>query len=160
MGGWDGVRRFGRWVHATCIHGPQNRSAPLNVSQLLAANSKPLTFDEVYNQSSQTNCTVYCGGITNGLSEEIMQKTFAAFGNIQEIRVFKDKGYAFVRYVCVAYAKVASLLHACSLAPTHHSKFAKSKAIFIRGFLGELLQPLQELSVVLNYSSCSRNTLI
>ena len=29
--------------------------------------------------------------------EELMQKTFSQYGNIQEIRVFKDKGYAFVR---------------------------------------------------------------
>lgn len=64
---------------------------------LISVNSKPLTFDEVYNQSSPTNCTVYCGGITNGLTEELMQKTFAPFGTIQEIRVFKEKGYAFVR---------------------------------------------------------------
>lgn len=63
----------------------------------VSANTKPLTFDEVYNQSSPTNCTVYCGGITNGLTEELMQKTFAPFGTIQEIRVFKEKGYAFVR---------------------------------------------------------------
>lgn len=66
-----------------------------------AVNSKPLTFDEVYNQSSPTNCTVYCGGVNGALSgaltEEILQKTFSPFGTIQEIRVFKDKGYAFVR---------------------------------------------------------------
>lgn len=62
------------------------------------ANTKPLTFDEVYNQSSPTNCTVYCGGLAAGLSEELMTKTFAPFGNIQEIRVFKDKGYAFIRF--------------------------------------------------------------
>ena len=36
------------------------------IVSLFPANSKPLTFDEVYNQSSPTNCTVYCGGITNG----------------------------------------------------------------------------------------------
>lgn len=67
----------------------------------IAVNSKPLTFDEVYNQSSPTNCTVYCGGVNGALSgaltEEILQKTFSPFGTIQEIRVFKDKGYAFVR---------------------------------------------------------------
>lgn len=63
----------------------------------IPANAKPLTFDEVYNQSSPTNCTVYCGGLTNGLTEELMQKTFSPFGSIQEIRVFKDKGYAFIR---------------------------------------------------------------
>ncbi|EDW23938.1 GL23650 [Drosophila persimilis] len=65
-------------------------------------NAKPLTFDEVYNQSSPTNCTVYCGGINGALSgflnEDILQKTFSPYGTIQEIRVFKDKGYAFVRF--------------------------------------------------------------
>ncbi|KAF6199544.1 hypothetical protein GE061_007570 [Apolygus lucorum] len=61
-------------------------------------NAKPLTFDEVYNQSSPTNCTVYCGGLTNGLTEELVQKTFSPYGTIQEIRVFKDKGYAFIRF--------------------------------------------------------------
>ena len=40
----------------------------------VAANSKPLTFDEVYNQSSPTNCTVYCGGITNG--EKLISKHY------------------------------------------------------------------------------------
>ena len=67
------------------------------VCLFFSGNSKPLTFDEVYNQSSPTNCTVYCGGITSGLSEELLQKTFAHFGSIQEIRIFKDKGYAFIR---------------------------------------------------------------
>jgi nucleolysin TIA-1/TIAR len=56
-----------------------------------------MSFDEIYNQSSATNCTVYCGGITNGLCEDLMQKTFLPYGIIQEIRVFKEKGYAFVR---------------------------------------------------------------
>lgn len=73
------------------------------IKSFLTVNSKPLTFDEVYNQSSPTNCTVYCGGVggtlAGGLNEEILQKTFSPFGTIQEIRVFKDKGYAFVRYV-------------------------------------------------------------
>ncbi|XP_077544352.1 cytotoxic granule associated RNA binding protein TIA1-like isoform X7 [Haemaphysalis longicornis] len=64
----------------------------------ITTSTKPLTFDEVYNQSSPTNCTVYCGGITQGLSEELMQKTFSSYGAIQEIRVFKDKGYAFIRF--------------------------------------------------------------
>lgn len=59
---------------------------------------QPLTFDEVYHQSSPTNCTVYCGGIMQGLSEELISKTFSPFGQIQEIRVFKDKGYAFVKF--------------------------------------------------------------
>ena len=73
------------------------RDLQLTYLFIFSANSKPLTFDEVYNQSSPTNCTVYCGGITNGLTEELLQKTFSHFGCIQEIRIFKDKGYAFIR---------------------------------------------------------------
>ncbi|XP_022900769.1 cytotoxic granule associated RNA binding protein TIA1 isoform X2 [Onthophagus taurus] len=86
----------GQWLGSRSIRtnwATRKPPAPKN-----EVNSKPLTFDEVYNQSSPTNCTVYCGGITNGLSEELMQKTFAPFGTIQEIRVFKEKGYAFVRF--------------------------------------------------------------
>ncbi|XP_065165503.1 nucleolysin TIAR isoform X2 [Atheta coriaria] len=86
----------GQWLGSRSIRtnwATRKPPAPKN-----EVNSKPLTFDEVYNQSSPTNCTVYCGGITNGLTEELMQKTFAPFGTIQEIRVFKEKGYAFVRF--------------------------------------------------------------
>jgi len=60
--------------------------------------SKPLSYDEVFGQSSSTNCTVYCGNLAQGTTEEALQKTFAPYGQIQEIRVFKDKGYAFIRY--------------------------------------------------------------
>ena len=56
------------------------------------------TFDEIYQQSSPTNCTVYCGGIIQGLSEEVIQQTFSVFGQILEIRVFKEKGYAFIKF--------------------------------------------------------------
>ncbi|GFG40603.1 hypothetical protein Cfor_06640, partial [Coptotermes formosanus] len=86
----------GQWLGSRSIRtnwATRKPPAPKN-----EGNTKPLTFDEVYNQSSPTNCTVYCGGLTNGLTEELMQKTFSPFGNIQEIRVFKDKGYAFVRF--------------------------------------------------------------
>ncbi|CAG9120075.1 unnamed protein product [Plutella xylostella] len=84
----------GQWLGSRSIRTNwATRKPPAPKTEL---NSKPLTFDEVYNQSSPTNCTVYCGGLANGLSEELMQKTFQPFGTIQEIRVFKDKGYAFI----------------------------------------------------------------
>ncbi|XP_047346219.1 nucleolysin TIAR-like isoform X6 [Vespa velutina] len=86
----------GQWLGSRSIRTNwATRKPPAPKSE---ANAKPLTFDEVYNQSSPTNCTVYCGGLTNGLTEELMQKTFSPFGSIQEIRVFKDKGYAFIRF--------------------------------------------------------------
>ncbi|XP_019867942.2 cytotoxic granule associated RNA binding protein TIA1 isoform X2 [Aethina tumida] len=86
----------GQWLGSRSIRTNwATRKPPVPKAEV---STKPLTFDEVYNQSSPTNCTVYCGGITNGLTEELMQKTFAPFGTIQEIRVFKEKGYAFVRF--------------------------------------------------------------
>lgn len=33
-----------------------------------AGNSKQLCFDDVVNQSSPSNCTVYCGGVSTGLT--------------------------------------------------------------------------------------------
>lgn len=58
------------------------------------------TFEEVYNQSSPMNTTVYCGGFPpNVITEELMHKHFMQFGHIQDVRVFKDKGYAFIKFV-------------------------------------------------------------
>src|SRR5690606_10602798 len=75
---------------------------------------KTLTYDEVYQQTSPTNCTVYCGGLMNGLTEELVQKTFYPFGPIQEIRVFKDKGYAFIKFM----TKEAATSAICTLHNT------------------------------------------
>lgn len=58
------------------------------------------TFEDVYNQSSPTNTTVYCGGFPpNVISDELMHKHFIQFGQIQDVRVFKDKGYAFIKFM-------------------------------------------------------------
>jgi len=62
------------------------------------AASKPMSYEEVFSQSSSTNCTVYCGNLAQGSTEEALQKIFGPYGQIQEIRVFKDKGYAFIRF--------------------------------------------------------------
>jgi len=33
------------------------------------------------------------------VAEDLMRETFHLYGSIQEVRVFPDKGFAFVRYV-------------------------------------------------------------
>ncbi|XP_075703856.1 nucleolysin TIAR isoform X1 [Rhinoderma darwinii] len=65
---------------------------------LTSGNSKQLRFEDVVNQSSPKNCTVYCGGIGCGLTDQLMRQTFGVFGQIMEIRVFPEKGYSFVRF--------------------------------------------------------------
>jgi len=105
----------GQWLGSRSIRTNwATRKPPANRNDV---NAKPLSFDEVYNQSSQTNCTVYCGGINTGLSEELLQKTFSNFGSIQEIRIFKDKGYAFVRF-----STKESAAHA--IVATHNTEVA------------------------------------
>lgn len=57
------------------------------------------TYDEIYNQSSPTNMTVYFGGLPpNTISDYLVQKQFASFGPIEDVRVFKDKGFAFIKF--------------------------------------------------------------
>ncbi|OXB64466.1 hypothetical protein ASZ78_000142, partial [Callipepla squamata] len=65
---------------------------------LFLDNTKQLRFEDVVNQSSPKNCTVYCGGIASGLTDQLMRQTFSPFGQIMEIRVFPEKGYSFVRF--------------------------------------------------------------
>ena len=48
-------------------------------------------------RASDTNCTVYCGGLID-TDENTIRREFNSFGRIMEIRYFKDKGYAFIRY--------------------------------------------------------------
>lgn len=58
-----------------------------------------VTYDDIYNQSSPTNMTVYFGGLPpNTISEYLVQKQFASFGTIEDVRVFKDKGFAFIKF--------------------------------------------------------------
>lgn len=58
---------------------------------------KPLNYDEMFRQASPSNCTVYCGGVTD-CDENTLRRAFSTYGRILEIRFFRDKGYAFVRY--------------------------------------------------------------
>ncbi|KAL8561872.1 hypothetical protein ACOMHN_046996 [Nucella lapillus] len=86
----------GQWLGSRPIRTNWATRRPL--TQLTKDGVKQLSYDEVHSQSSDSNCTVYCGGITIGLSEELMRSTFEKFGTIHEVRIFKEKGFAFVRF--------------------------------------------------------------
>jgi nucleolysin TIA-1/TIAR len=90
----------GQWLGSRSIrtNWSTRKPPPPRDNKTRQISSKTLTFDEVYNQSSPTNCTVYCGGFCNDISDELMLKIFSPFGTIQDIRCFKDKGYAFIRF--------------------------------------------------------------
>lgn len=50
----------------------------------------------MWNRTGDTNRTVYFGGCPD-INEYLVRSIFAPFGHIQEIRVFKEKKYAFIR---------------------------------------------------------------
>ncbi|KAJ8673726.1 hypothetical protein QAD02_004988 [Eretmocerus hayati] len=89
----------GQWLGSRSIrtNWSTRKPPPPRTDRPRNSSNKP-NYDEVYNQSSPTNCTVYCGGFVNGISEDLISRTFSPFGNIQDIRVFKDKGYAFIKF--------------------------------------------------------------
>lgn len=78
-----------------------------------------MSYEEVFGQSSSTNCTVYCGNLAQGSTEEALQKIFAPYGQIQEIRVFKDKGYAFIRYIVIKSGRPLPLFDVKCLERLH-----------------------------------------
>jgi len=57
-----------------------------------------LTYDEILGQASPTNCTVYVGGVGGNTSDEDLRQVFMKYGNVVEVRVFRQQGYAFVRF--------------------------------------------------------------
>ncbi|XP_074020159.1 cytotoxic granule associated RNA binding protein TIA1 isoform X2 [Numenius arquata] len=99
---WDAENAIqqmgGQWLGGRQIRTNWATRKPPAPKSTYESNAKQLSYDEVVNQSSPSNCTVYCGGVTSGLTEQLMRQTFSPFGQIMEIRVFPDKGYSFVRF--------------------------------------------------------------
>ena len=49
--------------------------------------------------ASEYNTTVYVGGLDkHKVNERLLRETFAKFGPIDEIRLFEEKGYGFIKF--------------------------------------------------------------
>lgn len=87
----------GQWLGSRAIRTNWSTRKPPTTSN--KSGSKAADYEEIYNKTSPTNTTVYCGGFPpNVLVDDMIYKHFGQFGQIQDIRVFKDKGYAFVKF--------------------------------------------------------------
>ena len=89
----------GQWLGSRSIRtnwATRKPPAPHNGYAAIGDKNK-LEYDDMFNRSSATNFTVYCGGISDS-DEESIRRVFCQYGRIMEIRYFKDKGYAFIRY--------------------------------------------------------------
>ncbi|CAJ0965438.1 unnamed protein product [Ranitomeya imitator] len=106
------VHMGGQWLGGRQIRTNWATRKPPAPKSTQENTTKQLRFEDVVNQSSPKNCTVYCGGIGSGLTGEsvrvalltfgvqhqLMRQTFGVFGQIMEIRVFPEKGYSFIRF--------------------------------------------------------------
>jgi len=57
-----------------------------------------MNLEEIMAQASPTNCTVYVGGVGGNTSDDDLRQVFVKYGNVIEVRVFRQQGYAFVRF--------------------------------------------------------------
>ncbi|CAK9299106.1 unnamed protein product [Gordionus sp. m RMFG-2023] len=62
-------------------------------------NKKSLSYNDVFARTTPSNTTVYCGGIQSGLTEQMIRENFHKFGDIIDVRIFKEKGYAFIKFL-------------------------------------------------------------
>lgn len=87
----------GQWLGSRAIRTNwSTRKPPTTTGK---GGSKTADYEEIYNKTSPTNTTVYCGGFpANVLTDDMIYKHFGQFGQIHDIRVFKDKGYAFIKF--------------------------------------------------------------
>ncbi|EFO21360.2 hypothetical protein LOAG_07126 [Loa loa] len=60
---------------------------------------KPPTYDNIFNATHATNTSVYVGGISPATTDEELMQPFSAIATVTEVRLFKQQGYAFVRYL-------------------------------------------------------------
>lgn len=89
-GQWLGTRKI-RTNWAT------RKVQPGGEAQMGQGYAQKLDYSEVWNRSSDTNTTVYCGGINN-LTDDVVRATFGMYGQITGIHPFPDRGYSFVRF--------------------------------------------------------------
>jgi len=95
-GQWLGTRKI-RTNWATRKVQPGGAEILTSVGGTGMSSSSSQNYNEVWSRSSDTNTTVYCGGINN-LSEDVIRSTFGMYGQITGIHPFPDRGYAFVRF--------------------------------------------------------------
>jgi len=71
-----------------------NQKVTTSSTDLIHNNS----FDSVLAGASPSNTTVYIGNLTPDVTEALLHSMFDDFGQIEEIRMQKEKGFAFIKY--------------------------------------------------------------
>ncbi|CAI2356403.1 unnamed protein product [Caenorhabditis sp. 36 PRJEB53466] len=82
----------GKWIGKRAVR--TNWAARKNSEE----NRDKLTFEQVFNSTKADNTSVYVGNISQQTTDSDLRDSFASFGDIAEVRLFKTQRYAFVRF--------------------------------------------------------------
>ena len=96
-GQWLGARKIRtNWAIRKTQPGGIVESYSASIAPTPKYSNKP-DYNEVWARASDTNSTVYCGGI-NSLSEELVRNVFGVYGQITGVHAFPERSYAFIRF--------------------------------------------------------------
>jgi len=91
----------GEWLGSRAIRcnwANQKVSAGNAISVVPGSLNSGLNYDAIAAQSSVMNTTVYVGNLSPEVSEDVLISIFNIYGPIEEVRIQKDKGFAFVKF--------------------------------------------------------------
>ncbi|XP_070712423.1 nucleolysin TIAR-like, partial [Pempheris klunzingeri] len=83
------------------MHGGTISSKTVKVSwatrSKATASVPQLNYNDVYQQSSSSNTTLYAGNLPEGMTEQFLISFFEPYGAVIETKIFPDKHFAFVK---------------------------------------------------------------
>lgn len=88
----------GQWLGRRAIRTNWATRKPTDANESGNGTRRELNYDDVFNQTTPDNTSVYIGNVAQGACEEDIRQAFGGFGPITEIRVFKAQGYSFVKF--------------------------------------------------------------
>jgi len=91
----------GEWLGSRAIRcnwANQKISSSNIVSPVPGSLNTGLNYEAIYAQATLQNTTVYVGNLSADVSEDILISIFQIYGPIEEVRIQKDKGFAFVKF--------------------------------------------------------------
>ncbi|GMS86110.1 hypothetical protein PENTCL1PPCAC_8285, partial [Pristionchus entomophagus] len=88
----------GQWLGRRAIRTNWATRKPTDANESGNGSRREMNYDDVYNQTTNDNTSVYIGNVAQGATEDDIRQAFGGFGQIQEIRCFKAQGYSFVKF--------------------------------------------------------------
>jgi len=97
-----------------------SRKGPGDGDNPKASGFKPISLNEAMNSASNANTTVYLGNLPDGATEGDLRGLFTEIGTIQDVKLFLEKRFSFVRMTTHEEAAQAiSTLHGTAMGDSY-----------------------------------------